>query len=114
MISSFQQLYVDESLMERDIGDEAMLNRGVLTLDYPMKHSIVTNWDDMEAICDYTFNKKLNVKPEEHSVLLTEVPLNTKPNREKMAQVGETYPLFFKQCRAPWWSSHGTPKNCIC
>ena len=80
--------------MERDIGDEAMLNRGVLTLDYPMKHGIVTNWDDMEAICDYTFNKKLNVKPEEHSVLLTEVPLNTKPNREKMAQVGETYPLF--------------------
>ncbi len=34
------------------IGDEAQARRGVLTLKYPIEHGIVTNWDDMEKVCD--------------------------------------------------------------
>lgn len=47
-----------------------------------MEHGIITNWDDMEKILHHTFYKELCMAPEEHTVLLTEAPLNLKANRE--------------------------------
>jgi actin len=69
------------------IGEEAQTKRDILNLSYPIERGIITNWDDMEKIWQYTFDIELRAFQEEHAVMLTESPLNTKANREKMTQI---------------------------
>jgi actin-related protein len=67
------------------IGDEANQKRGICNLIHPIAHGIITNWDDMKLIWNYTFANELRVTPSEHKILLTEAPMNPTENREKMA-----------------------------
>lgn len=39
------------------VGDKAQSKRSIVTLKYHVKHSIVTNWDDMEKIWHHTYNE---------------------------------------------------------
>ena len=78
---------VEHYTREYYIGEEALQLRGVLRLSYPVGHGIVEDWGAMEKIWHYTFYTDLRVDPGEHPVLLTEPPLNPRPNREKMCEI---------------------------
>ncbi len=47
------------------VGDEAQEKRGVLQLSYPIKHGVVTNWDEMEKIWHHCYYTCLRVDPNE-------------------------------------------------
>ncbi|KAI6653692.1 hypothetical protein LOD99_3196 [Oopsacas minuta] len=66
---------------------EAISKRAMLVLKYPIEHGVVTDWDNMEELWHHTFYDQLHVYPEEHSLLITEPPLNPKTNREKTTQI---------------------------
>ena len=58
----------------------------------------------MEKIWDYCFYERLCIAPAEDPVLLTDEPLNSKANREKMTQIFfETYltPAVYVSNKAP-------------
>lgn len=69
------------------IGAEATKKRSDYNIDYPIRHGIVDNWDNMErywARCIYQY---LCCDPEDHYLLLTEPPMNTPENREYTAEI---------------------------
>jgi len=86
------------------IGPKAQEHRGLLHIKYPMEHSIVTDWNDMERVWQYIYgNDQLKAEPSDHPVLLTEAPLNPATNREKSAEIFfETFnvPALYVQMQA--------------
>ncbi|KAJ5073816.1 actin [Anaeramoeba ignava] len=72
---------------DRYVGDESSCKRGILIKKYPIENGIITNWEDIECIWHHTFYNELRVLPEEHSLLMTEPPLNPKSNREKTTEI---------------------------
>jgi len=64
-----------------------MEKRGVLKLNYPIEHGIVSQWPDMIQVWHHCLYNELRVSPEDHCVLLTEAPRNPKSNREKMIEI---------------------------
>jgi hypothetical protein len=77
------------------VGDEAQAKRGVLHIQYPLEHGIVTNWDDMTKIWHHCLYDQLRCMPEEHPLLITEAPMNPFKTREKMAEI------FFEHFNVP-------------
>lgn len=71
------------------VGDEAYYCKDV-QLERPIERGIIKNWEDMTKIWKNVYDE-LRVSPDEHPVLLTEIPLNPKANREKMVDI------FFKE-----------------
>ena len=54
-------------------------------VNYPIRHGIVENWDNMERYWQRCIYKYLRCDPQEHNFLLTEPPMNTPENREVRA-----------------------------
>jgi actin len=79
--------YLVEGQKSLYVGDLAIAKRGLMNLSYPIERGVVTNWDDMEKVWQHTFSDALRISAEEHPVLLTEPPLNSQSNREKLAEV---------------------------
>uniref|UniRef100_UPI00398F4D17 actin, cytoplasmic-like n=1 Tax=Pristiophorus japonicus TaxID=55135 RepID=UPI00398F4D17 len=91
----YQDAMVRTGPKDHCVGDEAKARPDIWISKYPIKHGIVTNWDDMEKIWQHTFYNVLEVDPAERPVLLTEAPLNPKENREKMTQ------MIFENFKSP-------------
>jgi actin-related protein 3 len=78
-----------EGLADLDffIGNEAQANSTTYQLNYPIKHGLIDNWDNMERMWQRCIFKYLRCEPEEHIFLLTEPPLNPPENREYTAEI---------------------------
>jgi actin beta/gamma 1 len=69
-------------------GDEAITSkREKLRLHHPIQRGVITNWDDMQTVWHFMFYNELRIAPEEHAIFLTEPPLQSKQDREKMTEV---------------------------
>ncbi|CEP20889.1 unnamed protein product [Cyberlindnera jadinii] len=77
------------------IGNSAEAHRGLLRLQYPMRHGVVTHWDDMEKIWHSVLTQELKIVTSDHPVLLTEAPLNPKSNRDRCCEI------FFETFNTP-------------
>merc|ERR1719171_1062689 len=73
-------------LKELMIGDEVISMRSMLEISRPIENGVVRNWDDMEKLWDYTFEKLGITNPPEHRVVQTEAAMNPTHNRERMIQ----------------------------
>jgi actin, other eukaryote len=69
------------------VGEEARTKRGVLNIKSPIRHGVVSSWDDQEKVWHHCYYNELKVTPEEHSCLLTDAPRNPKEHREKTTQI---------------------------
>lgn len=69
------------------IGSEASDMRKNYAIDYPIRHGIIDNWDNMERFWHRCIYQYLRADPENHYMLLTEPPLNTPENREYTAEI---------------------------
>ena len=69
------------------LGDEANPLRSMLEITYPISEGIVDNWDDMTALWEYCFHKRMNLPKDlgGHKILITEAARNPRKNRAKMA-----------------------------
>jgi actin, other eukaryote len=90
------------------VGDEANSKRGILNLKFPIEHGVITNWEEMEKLLNYTFYNELRVSPDEQPVLMAETPLNPKENREKMCEL-----LFEKfSCPSIYLANNAVLSSC--
>jgi len=78
-----EEFGADIDLKDIMVGDECAKYRAMLDTSYPLKNGIVKDWEGIEHIWNYTFDR-LGVDPTEHKILLTEPPRNPLENQKKM------------------------------
>lgn len=69
------------------VGDEAVKHKHNYSLNYPISHGLIENWNNMERLWQRCIFKHMRCEPEEHYFLLTEPPMNPPENREYTAEV---------------------------
>jgi len=69
------------------VGDAALNNSTTHQVNYPIRHGLIDNWDNMERMWERCMFEYLRCEPEDHYVLLTEPPLNPPENREYTAEI---------------------------
>lgn len=77
------------------VGEQLRSLSGVLRLDYPMHRGAVMDWAGAEEVWRHVTSDLLSVAHSEHPFLVTESALNSRSNREKLAE------FFFESLHAP-------------
>ncbi|KAJ2253667.1 centractin- actin- protein of the dynactin complex [Coemansia sp. RSA 455] len=98
-----QRMMIGAEERSHYVGRQVEDMRGLLKLNYPLEHGVITDWNDMELIWSSIYHDELKTLSEEHPVLLTEAPLNPTSNSEQAAQVFfETFnvPAFYTSIQA--------------
>lgn len=78
---------------------EAVKNRGVLNLTFPLESGIVNDWDGMVELWKHVYDNELKINSEEHPVMLTEAPMNPDECRKTMCV------KFFEELKVPAYYS---------
>lgn len=86
MLQYEQGVIAGHSLDDIMLGQDANAARSMLQISHPMKGGIVQNWEDMEALWNFTFSQ-MNIDPSEHKLVLTEPVMNPVKNRHKTFEV---------------------------
>ena len=63
------------------VGDDVAEVMGLLKSKRPIQRGIVTDWEAMEDLYEYTFSTRMKISLAEHPILLSEKPLNPKQDR---------------------------------
>jgi actin len=69
------------------IGKDAEDLNNHLDLIYPIKNGIFYDWDNLEKLLGFIFEKELKIDPRNHLIILTESHFNNKENREKLVEL---------------------------
>lgn len=80
-----EKLLTDEKA-PRIIGQEALEKMGMSGVKAPIEKGIIKDWDDMELIWHHMLYNELRIAPEDHNMILTDIPSNAPENREKIVQ----------------------------
>ena len=87
LLSTLEEKVLKYNNSEAYVGSVAQQNRGLLRLNHPVAHGVVTDWEDMERVWHHTYSRELQTAPEDHPLLITEAPLNPRANRDRMCQI---------------------------
>ena len=88
------KLLTDKNI-PRIIGQEALEKIGMANVRAPIEKGVIKDWEDMEIIWHHMLYDELRIAPDEHNIILTDIPLNAPENREKTVQ------MFFEKFNVP-------------
>jgi len=95
----FEEDFKDVELKDVMVGEECAKHRAMLETSYPVENGIVKDWEGMKYLWDYTFTERMNIKPADHKILLTEPPMNPKQNQEKNVAT-HVRGVWFQWCKS--------------
>ena len=88
------KLLTDKNI-PRIIGQEALEKIGMANVRAPIEKGVIKDWEDMEIIWHHMLYDELRIAPDDHNIILTDIPLNAPENREKTVQ------MFFEKFNVP-------------
>lgn len=67
---------------ESEVGEEALVKRGMLSVQTPIKNGLVQSWDEIEKLWSHIIFSELRVTPESHCFLTTQ-PVNSPASQQE-------------------------------